>query len=297
MAGEPDAGRQGSDLNREAQEIWDAKAEFWDERMGEGNAFHLRLNSPSAERLLPLQPGDTVLDIACGNGQFSRRMAQLGATVVATDFSRRFLELARARTTEHADRVEYRHVDATDESQLLALGEGRFDAAVCLMALMDMADIEPLLRTLPRLLRPAGRFVFVIPHPCFNSNATRLSLEEEDRGGELIATYAVKITGYMTIPPGKAMGMPGEPLPHYYFDRPLSEVFNACFRNGFVLNGIEEPTFDDSVASARPLSWFSFKDIPPVLAARVVRGEQSTHGNTLTRMRAAEPVHEDELGS
>jgi len=272
MADENRASGVTSEFNREVQEIWDAKAEFWDERMGEGNAFHLKLVGPSSERLLDVQPGETVLEIACGNGQFSRRMAQLGASVVATDFSQRFLERAQARTVEHADRIEYRHVDATDEAQLLALGEGRFDAAVCLMALMDMTDIEPLVRTLPRLLRPGARFVFAIPHPCFNSNAARLSLEEEDRGGNLVETYAVKIAGYMTVPPGKGAGMPGEPLPHYYFHRPISEVFNACFRHGFALNGIEEPTFDDSVTSTRPLSWFSFKDIPPVLAARMVEG-------------------------
>lgn len=270
MAGDRDTQSTPGDLNRESREIWDAKADFWDERMGEGNAFHLQLVGPSSERLLDIQPGERVLDIACGNGQFSRRMASLGATVVATDFSRRFLELARARTTEHADRIEYRHVDATDEVQLLALGEGRFDAAVCLMALMDIPDIEPLLRALPKLLRPGGRFVFAIPHPCFNSNATRLTLEEEDRGGELVDTYAVKISGYMTIPPGKATGMPGEPHPHYYFDRPISAILNACFRNGFVMTGIEEPTFDGSVSGTRPLSWLSFTNIPPVLAARMV---------------------------
>jgi hypothetical protein len=39
------------------------------------------------------------------------------------------------------------------------------------------------------------------------------------------------------------------------------------------MDGIEEPTFDDTVVSTRPLSWFSFKDIPPVFATRmVVRG-------------------------
>jgi 2-polyprenyl-3-methyl-5-hydroxy-6-metoxy-1,4-benzoquinol methylase len=260
----------GPGINTESREIWDAKAEFWDERMGEGNAFHLQLVSPSCERLLDVRPGETVLDIACGNGQFSRHMARLGAHVVATDFSLRFLDLARARTTDHAERIEYRQVDATDETQLLALGEGRFDASVCLMALMDMADIEPLLRTLPRLLRPGGRFVFAVPHPCFNSNATRLSLEEEDRGGELVETHAVKVTAYITIPPGKGMGMPGEPLPHYYFHRPLGEIFTACFRHGFVMDGIEEPTFDDSAADTRALSWLAFKDIPPVLAARMV---------------------------
>jgi len=199
----------------ETREIWDAKAEFWDARMGDGNAFQRVLIGPASERLLRIQPGELVLDVACGNGVFARRLAQFGARVVAIDFSERFLALARARTTELAALVEYRRVDATDEAQLQGLGERRFDAAVCTMALMDMPVIEPLLRALTRLLTPAGRFVFAVHHPAFNSNAVRFGLEEEDRDGVLVETRFVKVTGYLRVPPGKGTGMPGEPEPHW----------------------------------------------------------------------------------
>jgi 2-polyprenyl-3-methyl-5-hydroxy-6-metoxy-1,4-benzoquinol methylase len=255
-------------LTRETQAIWDQKAEHWDARMGEGNAFQLRLVGPAAERLLAIQPGETVADIGCGNGVFARRLAQLGAFVIASDFSPRFIERARARVTEHADRIEYHVVDATDTVQLLALGEGRFDAAVCNMALMDMTTIEPLLRTLPRLLRPDGRFVFAVPHPCFNSNDARMVLEEEDREGTLIERYAVRMSNYLHLPPGKGAGMPGEPMPHFYFHRPLHELFGACFAAGFVMDGLEEPSFGPETSSARALSWANYRDIPPVLVAR-----------------------------
>ena len=258
-----------TDLVAETQAIWDAKAAFWDARMGEGNAFQRRLVGPAAERLLAVRPGETVLDVACGNGVFARRLAALGARVVATDFSARFLELARARTTEHAHRIDYRQVDATDEAQLLALGAGRFDAAVCNMALMDMPVIAPLLGALPRLLTRTGRFVFAVPHPAFNSNAIRLGLEEEDRGGTLVETRSVKITGYLRVPPGKGAGMPGEPAPHWYFHRPLGELLGACFAAGFVLDGVEEPAFGPEDAAGPPLSWLRYTDIPPVLLARV----------------------------
>src|ERR687885_2751672 len=171
------------DLNRATREIWDSKARFWDERMGEGNQFQRVLIGPASERLLQVQPDQVILEIACGNGVFSRRLASLGAWVVATDFSATFLDLARARTTELPERIEYRLIDATDESQLLALGKRRFDAAVCNMALMDMVTIEPLMRALAQLLRPGGRFVFSLLHPAFNNpGGTRLALEEEDRG-------------------------------------------------------------------------------------------------------------------
>lgn len=226
-------------LTRETQEIWEDKAAYWDEQMGEGNLFQRYLIGPAAERLLGVQADELVWDVGCGNGVFSRRLAALGARVVATDFSPTFLERARARTTEHSDRIEYLLVDAIDEAQMLSLGERRFDAAVCNMALMDMTSIEPLLHALARLLKPGGRLIFTVPHPCFNLNGTRLVLEVEDREGQLVETYAVQVFNYLHVPPGKGAGMPGEPVPHYYFHRPLHELLGACFAAGFVLDGLD----------------------------------------------------------
>ena len=56
------------DLNRATREIWDSKAQFWDERMGEGNQFQRVLVGPASGRLLQVQPDQVILEIACGNG-------------------------------------------------------------------------------------------------------------------------------------------------------------------------------------------------------------------------------------
>ena len=256
-------------LNRESREIWDAKAAFWDDRMGDGNLFQQMLVGPAAERLLNVQADQTILDVACGNGVFARRLGALGARVVATDFSQRFLDLAAARGPEVADRIEYRLVDATDETALLGLGDGRFDAAVCNMALMDMPVIEPLFRALTRLLRPGAPFVFTVQHPAFNSNAVRFGLEEDESTGIVTVMRYVRLAEYLRVPPGKGAGMPGDPEPHWYFHRPLGELLGACFAAGFVLDGLEEPAFRPEDASGPPLSWTRYTEIPPVLVARL----------------------------
>lgn len=256
-------------LTRETQRIWDQKAEFWDARMGEGNQFQRALVGPAAERLLQARPDEIVLDVACGNGVFARRLAALGARVVAADFSQTFLERAAARTVEHRDRIEYRLVDATDEDQLTSLGERRFDAAVCNMALMDMTAIEPLFRALARLLKERGRFVFSVPHPCFNLSGGKMVVEQEDRNGELVTVHAMKISNYLQPTQARGMGMVGEPEAHYYFHRPLHALFAPCFAAGFVLDGLEEPTFGEEHRNDRAFSWANFTGIPPVLVARM----------------------------
>jgi 2-polyprenyl-3-methyl-5-hydroxy-6-metoxy-1,4-benzoquinol methylase len=256
-------------LHEETRRLWEQKATFWDEQMSEGNAFHRHLVAPATERLIAVQPAEMVLDVACGNGQMARRLAQFGAQVVACDFSETFIELARARTTEHAERIDYQVLDATDRDQLLALGRHRFDAAVCSMALMDMATIDPLMQALPHLLKSHGRFIFSVQHPCFNSNAVDMVAELRGNDTVLRTVYSLKLSQYLNVPPGKGAGMPGEPTGHYYFHRPLSQLLGSCFRAGFVLDGLEEPAFEEGIPSTAPISWAKYTDIPPVLVARL----------------------------
>ncbi len=257
-------------LNQETRDIWNQNAQWWDEQTGEGNEFQRVLIGPATDRLLALRSGEVVLDIACGNGAASRKMAQLGAEVVAFDFSERFLERAKARTTERVDRIDYRLIDATDEAELLTLGQGRFDAAVCTMALMDMTKIEPLTSALSQLLKPGGRFVFSVLHPCFNNpNGCKMVAEEEDKDGELVTAYSVKVSKYIRQSTAKGLGIVGQPAAQNYFHRPLSVLFEACFSAGFALDGLEEPVFDQAAEATRPLGWANYNEIPPVLVGRM----------------------------
>jgi 2-polyprenyl-3-methyl-5-hydroxy-6-metoxy-1,4-benzoquinol methylase len=78
--------------------VWDSLADWWDAAIGGGNATQDLLVEPTQERLLDLRSGQIVLDIACGAGRFTRRMAALGAEIVAFDHSERFIARARQNT-------------------------------------------------------------------------------------------------------------------------------------------------------------------------------------------------------
>jgi 2-polyprenyl-3-methyl-5-hydroxy-6-metoxy-1,4-benzoquinol methylase len=263
------AGEDSEALNEAARAVWDANARWWDERVGEGNRFQRELIGPATERLLAPRAGELLLDIACGNGNFSRRLAALGARVVAFDYSGQMIE--RARAAAQGDAVVYEQLDATDEGALLALGEERFDGAVANMALMDMAAIEPLARALARVLKPGGRFVFSVVHPCFNSAEGTSIVAERAYEGRGRVRHAIKVSEYIRPAAWKGEAIAGQPELQYYFHRPLQTLLGTFFDAGFVLTGLEEPVFGDGPSDDDLLAWANLREVPPVLVARLRR--------------------------
>jgi 2-polyprenyl-3-methyl-5-hydroxy-6-metoxy-1,4-benzoquinol methylase len=255
-----------TNLNSESRDIWDTNAELWDSRIENPNSWQSTLIAPMVERMLNIQPDERVLDIACGNGLFSRRLAELGAQVVASDFSPKMIELAKQRSTEFGDRIAYHVVDATDEAALLALGEVRsFDAAVCNMALMDMPAIEPLFRAAAKLLKPDGRFVFSVAHPCFNGFERTMQPELPDYDD--VPTYTIKVRRYLSAEVSKGDAIYQQPKQQYYWHRPLHMLLNSAFASGLVMDWLEEPKLKrDSPRDA--FDWANY-DMPPVLFVRL----------------------------
>jgi 2-polyprenyl-3-methyl-5-hydroxy-6-metoxy-1,4-benzoquinol methylase len=254
--------------NDETREAWDANAEVWDAKMADtGNDFANLLVWPAVHRLMQVQPGQKILDVACGNGLFSRRLAALGAEVTAFDFSIELIKLAKARNSKG---ITYQILDATDEQALLGLGVHTFDSALCSMALFDIADIAPLFHIIPRLLKPSGAFTFSLAHPAFNNSSIAKMGEEIDDNGTVKTIYSVKVSRYMTPYQAHGVALINQPKPQLYFERPLQYYFNLAFENGFVIDGFEERAFPAGSANNRPLSWGGqFSEIPAALVARM----------------------------
>ncbi len=107
--------------------------------------------------MVALRPGDRVLDVACGTGLVSFRMAEaVGArgAVVGTDISGQMVETARRYAAER--RLGNARFERGDAEELL-LADASFDAAVCGLGLMYVPDPVKALCEMRRLLRPGGR--------------------------------------------------------------------------------------------------------------------------------------------
>lgn len=255
------------ELTGDSQARWDIIAEHWDDYMGEkSNRWHRELIRPNTEKLLDIKEGQTILDVACGNGNFSRRVAELGANVVAFDYSPKMIKRAKLRSKDYLDRIDFKVNDATNYDSLIELGIERFDSAVANMALMDISDITSLVKALQKLLKPNGYFVFSIPHPCFQPPNVRKICEIEDINGVIVSRKSVQISKYINPEVFENLGIKGQATPHLIFHRPLSYYLNLFFESNFMLDGIVEPTFDEADKEYYKFDW---NGIPPVIVLRL----------------------------
>lgn len=199
---------------------WESNADFWDEKMGdESNDFHRNLVRPHVDFLLDVNNGDLILDIACGNGNYSKWLAEKGAQVVAFDYSPKMVALAIKRRKDVLDKVSFQVCDATKLDELIGLKQDKpFDKAVSNMAIMDIADIEPLFEALSLLLHKDGIFVCATHHPCF-------TYPNED---------------YFTTCIHKGEAIVDQPVLQNYYHRTITDIFKIAFQFGFVIDGFCE---------------------------------------------------------
>jgi len=249
--------------------IWNRIADYWDNYLGDGNEFQRVLIMPSTDRLLNPQPGQRILDIACGNGNYARQLSRRGCKVLACDGAEAFIAAAKKRTTTADGSIEYLVLDVTSQTGWQQLAGRQFDAAVCSMALMDIASIDLLLRAACDLMKPGGVLVFSLPHPCFSSNNPRMTAELVRDGATARQIFGLHVEKYLTEFADLSMGLLHQPEPHWLWHRPLHVVLNKCFAAGWVMDGIEEPAFPPGSGAKTPFSMERRPDIPPAIVMRL----------------------------
>ena len=104
--------------------------------------------------------GKAVVDVACGDGYYTRLLRARGASPVrGVDLSERMVELARAQEAERPLGIAYEVGDARDLR--LAATHDLAVAAYLLNYARDAAELGAMCRSLARCLKPGGRFVTV----------------------------------------------------------------------------------------------------------------------------------------
>lgn len=141
---------------------------------------------------------DEVVDLGCGTGFYSDRIAATGASVLGLDPSPEYVGLARERG-RHGARFEV--ADVGVPGGLDAIPDASADYVFMSDALLfyfvspvpgEQYDPQVLLRDVRRILRPGGRFISMEPHYTF---WTQPWLGDEDRPFTILTEYAEKRFG------------------------------------------------------------------------------------------------------
>lgn len=112
---------------------------------------------------LALRAGSKLLDVACGSGGPTLRIARsTGCRVHGVDAHEQAIAEARARAEREglADRASF---DRLDASRVLPLPDASFDALICIDAVNHLPDRRRVFSDWARLLRPGARLVFTDP--------------------------------------------------------------------------------------------------------------------------------------
>jgi SAM-dependent methyltransferase len=229
-----------------ARQAWDRAADAYARSQAAGrDHYRYGFFGPAQVAVCGDVRGRRLLDVGCGSGYFAREMACRGASVAAVDISPRMIDHARRHEADEPLGIEYHALDAARIAE--QFDAESFDAATSCVALQDMPDVPAVLRAVHAVLRPAGRFVASITHPCTDTPFRRW---EKDEGGRKrwLCTDRYFDAGPLEYEwRGRA----------YDFTTPalhvtLEQWFDWILAGGFQLRAFREPRPTEDAIRARP---------------------------------------------
>lgn len=208
---------------------WNDAAESWTDFVREGKDYYRDgLNNPATFKLIGDVRGGLVLDLACGEGYNTRMLARKGAKVTGIDFSEKLVELAKLEEEKEKLGICYRVSDATD---LKWLSSNHFDLVTCFMSLQDIENYKRAIYEVARVLRNRGRFVFSIPHPCFETIIVNGKRKSATRSYLGIIKYSIQWK----------MKRLAKPFRTTSFHRALTDYFDALYASELFVSRLVEP--------------------------------------------------------
>lgn len=210
---------------------WGKVARWYDETVEQKGSYQQDLILPNLLRLMEIQRGERILDLACGQGLFSRAFHEAGGKVTAADISTELIELAKKKSLKE---IAYY---AAPAHSLPFLPNGSIHKAAIVLAIQNILRLNETLAECARVLMPRGKLYLVLNHPAF-----RIPKESSWGFDEESAVQYRRIDRYLSerkaeidMHPGKKRGERT-----LSFHRPLQTYAKVLFKQGFCVRRLEE---------------------------------------------------------
>ena len=217
------------------EEFFDGYMNIRSQKMNYNNC----IEEPLMLKLIGDAGGKDILDIGCGTGELSSRLAQTADSVLGVDISQRMLDIAKEKNT--SANILYEKLSMEN---IGSLGK-KFDMAVSSLAFHYVENFEKLILDISKLLKKRGSLVFSQEHPMVTANKQLkdwvFDPETKDRYWP-VSNYNEE----------------GERSEKWFIDnikkyhRTLSSIINTIIRNDFEILEIAESRADDELISKNP---------------------------------------------
>ena len=251
--------------SRRKPNLWDQASRWYDSLVGmSGSDYHQTIVMPGVLKMLELKPGRRVLDLACGQGVFSRFLLEKKIKSEGLDSSEELLRMARSRSVKS---IPY-HLGSAGDVKILNGQE--FDGIACLLAVQNIEKIEPVFKNVARWLKPKGKFVMVLTHPCFR--IPRQTHWGWDEGKKIEYRRVDRYANEMKIP---MLTPPFVDKVNFTmtYHRPLQNYFSALLKAGLCVDSLEEWVSNKESAPGKRSRGENRarKEVPLFMAIRAVR--------------------------
>ncbi len=211
---------------------WGGVAGWYDTLLEKGDdTYQTKVILPNLIRAMAIHKGVRVLDLACGQGFFTRAFHLEGAEVAGVDISSELIGLAQKQSSKE---IKY-FVRSADD--LGVFTDGYFEKITIVLSVQNIEAPHKVFKECARILKPGGKLFIVLNHPSF-----RVLKESSWEYDEVTKTQYRRIDRYMSEAKMEIDMNPSHPntTTTISFHRPLQYYFKTLSNAGFSVARLEE---------------------------------------------------------
>lgn len=223
---------QNKKQNNKKDTSWNEVASWYDDLLKGDDSYQAKVILPNLLRFLSLKKGESVYDLACGQGYFANVFAHEGASVVASDLSKSLIETAKKNSGE---KVSF-YITPAHKAQFLK--DNTIDTIVVVLAIQNIENVGEVFNECKRVLKKSGRIVLVLNHPAFRVPQGSDWYFESGVQSRIVSQYLSPSKIYIDMTPGEKN--PKKKIKTVSFHRSLQDYMKILSKTNFAITRLEE---------------------------------------------------------
>ena len=212
---------------------WKRVGKWYDTLVTEkGHYYHQTIILPTLLSWLSLKQGDSILDLACGQGVLARHLPE-GVTYYGLDAAQPLIKHAKSYSKNPRH-----HFLLQDIEKPFHIDHKQFDSAALILAFQNIKHPQKALQNASTYLKKGGKMVLALNHPCYRIPRQSSWGIDEKKGVQ----YR-RIDRYMSsldIPIDMHPSEKNKKTTTLSFHWPLSKISQYIFQSGLVITRLEE---------------------------------------------------------